>query len=123
MPETRPGRGVHIVANKEITHNIPHFQGGLVGLPIKQDNPLGFDSLASRTKIASGVKYFLIIKGEIVIDQLEGSTVGALVYIKEPDDSLSLVATGRVVLGRITNIQETFGLPKGKMRVSLDQKV
>lgn len=123
MPEIRPGRGIHLVANKEITHNTPHFQTGLTGLVVKQDEPKQFDSFASRTKVASGVKYWLQTKGEVVLTALEGATVGEVVYIKESDDSVSLASgSGKVPFGRVTNLPETYGLPAGLMRVDQDLK-
>jgi hypothetical protein len=123
MTVIRPGRGVHIVADKLITHAKPHFQGGLTGIVQKQDEPKSFDSLASRVLVQAGVKYFLLTKGEPEVDALPGATVGAPVFISTVNDSLSLVDDGtHVPFGRVTNLPNTFGLPATKMRVDMDQK-
>jgi hypothetical protein len=122
----RPGRGVDLTANAVLTHNVPHYQGGIAGVPVKQDNPKTLDSLASRTQIQSGVKYFLRTKGACEVDAttLAGATVGQAVYINKTTDALGLTATaGAVVpLGRVIALAGQFGTPTGKLRVNMDLK-
>lgn len=124
MTVLRPGRGVHLIADKLITHAKPHYQAGLRGIVQKQDEPKSFDSLASRTQVQSGIKYFLLTKGETEVDALAGATVGATVFINTTTDALTLTDPGAaaVPFGRVTNLPGTFGLPAGRMRVDMDLK-
>jgi hypothetical protein len=124
MTVIRPGRGIHIVANKLLTHAAPHYQGGLVGIVQKQDEPKAFDSLASRTQVQNGVKYFLITKGETELPALAGATVGQAVFINTTTDALTLTqGTGETLpFGRVTNLPGTFGLNSTTMRVDMDLK-
>src|SRR3954470_15497484 len=94
MSYERRRRGLDLTANAQITHGVPHYQGGVAGIPIKQDNPKTLDSLAARTQIASGVKYFLRTKGEAELDNspLAAATVGQAVYIVRATDALTLTA-------------------------------
>jgi hypothetical protein len=123
MPVERPGRGVHIVANAVINHGKPHYQNGLTGIVQKQDEPKTFDSLASRTQVQNGVKYFLRTKGECEVDAIGGATLGAGVWIDTTTDALALTdAAGRVPFGRVTRLPSTFGGAAGKMLVDMDLK-
>lgn len=124
MTAIRPGRAVHIVANKELTHGAPHYQGGLVGIVQKQDEPKAFDSEASRKKVASGVKYVLLVKGEVEIPALAGATVGQAVFVNMTTDVATLTqgTAETVPLGRVTNLPSTFGLNATTMRVDMDLK-
>jgi hypothetical protein len=123
----RPGRGIDLTADKLLTHNTPHYQGGYAGVPIKQDNPKTLDSLASRTQIQTGVKYFLRIKRvcEVPDTTLAGATVGAPVYIVKTTDALTLTAgaTGlNAVLGRVQSLAGQYGTPTGILRVNMDAR-
>lgn len=123
MTVLRPGRAVDLIANKVITHAKPHYQGGLVGIVQKQDEPGSFDSLASRRLVQPGIKYVLEVKGDTEVDALAGATVGAAVYISTVDDTLSLVDdANHVAFGRVSALPDTFGLPTGRMRVDMDLK-
>lgn len=126
MPYERPGRGVDLTANAQLTHGVPHYQGGIAGIPIKQDNPKTLDSLAARTLIASGVKFFLRTRGVCEVDAttLAGATLGAPVYINKTTDALSLTpsAGANVPLGRVISLAGTYGTPAGKLRVNMDYK-
>ena len=127
MSYTRPGRGLDLVANAQLTHDLPHYQTGNAGVPIKQDNPKTLDSLASRTQIQSGVKYFLRTKG--VTEQatalhagLSGATVGAPVYINKTTDALSITASAgvNVPFGRVHQLAGNFGVPTGRIQINMD---
>lgn len=135
MSYERRRRGMDLTANALLTHGVPHYQGGVAGVPIKQDNPKTLDSLASRTQIASGVKYFLRTKGECDVDatSLAGATVGQAVYIVKTTDALTLAAgsTGlNLPFGRVTHIGGTAGSPDasaygtaaGRIRIDMDLK-
>jgi hypothetical protein len=124
MTVIRPGRGIHLYADRLINHAKPHYQGGFVGVCQKQDEPKSFDSLASRTQVQSGVKYFLIVKGETEQAALAGATLGAPVYITKADDTLTLVDGGAatVPFGRVSGLPGQFGLPSGRMRIDMDLK-
>jgi hypothetical protein len=121
----RPGRGVDLTANAVLTHNVPHYQGGIAGVPIKQDNPKTLDSLASRTQIQSGVKYFLRTKGVCEVDatSLAGATVGAAGLHQQDHGRAPDGHGGRgVPLGRVIALAGQFGTPTGKLRVNMDLK-
>jgi hypothetical protein len=128
MPYERPGRGVDLTANAQLTHDKPHYQDGMVGVPQKQDNPKSLDSLASRTLIASGVKYFLRLKGVCQVKQadhagLAGATIGAAVYIATANDALVLTDTaGTLPFGRIVSLSGQHGTPTGFVRINMDLK-
>jgi hypothetical protein len=124
MTVIRPGRGVHIIANKAIEHAKPHYQGGLIGIAQKQDEPNQFASLAERQKIASGVKYFLLTKGETEVVALGGATLGQPVFINMATDALTLTqgTAETQPFGRVTALPSTFGLPATLMRVDMDLK-
>jgi hypothetical protein len=124
MTVIRPGRGVHISADKLINHAKPHYQGGLVGVVQKQDQPGSFDSLASRTQVQAGVKYFLLTKGETEQDAIAGAVLGSPVFITKADDTLVLADAGAatVPFGRVTGLPGQFGLPAGRMRIDMDLK-
>lgn len=126
MSYERPGRGVDLTANAVLNHGIPHYQAGLVGVPVKQDQPKTLDSLASRTQIQSGVKYFLRTRGVCEVDatSLAGATVGAPVYINKTTDALSLTGTTgtNVPLGRVHSLAGQWGTPTGRLRINMDLK-
>lgn len=123
MTVHRPGRGVHIVADKVLTHAHPHVQGNLVGQVQKQDEPGSFDSLASRKLVQAGVKYFLITKGEVDVPALAGAVLGSPVFISTVDDSLTLVDTNVTVpFGRVSRLPGTFGQGANLMSVDMDLK-
>lgn len=123
MTVHRPGRGVHLIADKQITHAHPHVQGNLVGQVQKQDEPGSFDSLASRKLVQAGIKYFLITKGEVDVAAIAGAVVGSPVFISTVDDSLVLVDTvDTVPFGRVTRLPDTFGQATGLMSVDMDLK-
>lgn len=124
MPNNiRPGRAVDLIANKQLTHATPHYQAGLVGMVQKQDEPRQYDSLASRTLVANGIKYILILKGDAEVAVLGGATVGAPVYINTTDDTLTLTDTSSTVpFGRVSALPSTYGLPGTRMRVDMDLK-
>jgi hypothetical protein len=123
MTVIRPGRGVHAIADKLLNHAKPHFQGGLVGIVQKQDEPKSFDSIASRTQVQAGVKYFLLTKGESEVDALAGAVLGSPVFISTVDDTLSLADdANHVPFGRVTALPSTFGLRSTRMRVDMDAK-
>jgi hypothetical protein len=123
MTVLRPGRAVDLIADKLLTHAAPHYQGGLVGIVQKQDEPGSFDSIASRTQVQAGIKYVLEVKGDVEVNALAGAVVGAPVYISTVDDSLSLVDdANHVPFGRVSAVAGTFGLPAARMRVDLDLK-
>jgi hypothetical protein len=128
MSYERPGRGIDLTANALLTHGKPHFQAGLVGVPIKQDQPKTLDALATRTQIASGVKYFLRLKGicEVKLSDyagLAGATVGAAVFIDNVTDLLVLVDTASTVpFGRVQAVAGQFGTPTGFIRINMDLK-
>lgn len=129
MSYTRPGRGMDLVANALLTHDVAHYQAGAAGVPVKQDNPKTLDSLASRSQIQSGVKYFLRVKG--VTEQsttlnagLSGATVGAPVYINKTTDALSITPDTaghtNVPFGRVHQLAGAFGVPTGKIQINMD---
>lgn len=123
MTVIRPGRGVHAIADKVLTHAAPHYQGGLAGIVQKQDEPKSFDSLASRKQVQIGVKYFLLTKGESDVPAIAGAVLGSPVFVSKVDDSLALVDTvNHVPLGRVTRLPGTFGQAAGLMSVDMDQK-
>lgn len=128
MSYERPGRGVDLTANAVLTHGKPHWQDGMMGVPIKQDNPKSLDSLASRVQIQSGVKYFLRQKGVCEVKQadhagLAGATIGGTVYITTANDNLVLVDTaGTVPFGRVQALAGQFGTPTGFIRINMDNK-
>lgn len=127
MSYERRRRGLDLTANALLTHGVPHYQAGVAGVPVKQDNPKTLDSLAARTQIASGVKYFLRTKGEAEVDNttLAGATVGQAVYIVRATDALTLTAGGaglNLPFGRVSSLAGGFGTPTGKLRIDMDLK-
>lgn len=128
MPYERPGRGIDLTADKLLEHGVPHYQAGYAGIPQKQDNPKTLDTIAQRTAIQTGVKYFLRIKGVCEVPDtgpLAGATLGAPVYIVKTTDALSLAAGGaglNAVLGRVHSLAGQFGTPTGKLRVNMDAR-
>lgn len=134
MSYERPGRGYDLIANAVLNHGVPHYQAGIAGIPIKQDNPKTLDSLASRTQIQTGVKYFLRVKGvcEVSDTGISAGAVGDPVYINKTTDALSLTpSTGaNVPFGRIVSQggsvaspnANPFGTPTTKTRINMDAR-
>jgi hypothetical protein len=134
MSYERRRRVYDLFANAVLTHGVPHYQNGVAGIPIKQDNPKTLDPLSTRTQIQVGVKYVLRTVGECEVADtgISAGAVGDPVYINKTTDALSLTpsAGANVPLGRIMSQggstgspnANAFGTPTTKTRINMDAR-
>lgn len=121
MPYKRPGEGVYVTATKEVLHGKPSTENGFVGVAVKQ-KAAGWNSVvADASKILVGEKFFLITKGIVQVDAVEGFAVGDPTYIKAADNTLNETNTN-LKFGRVVEVAGQRGTPAKKVRINLDMK-
>lgn len=124
MPPVRPGSGVYVTNGEGSTleHGQVATQDGFVGVAVKQKARSFADGLTLQAIIDKGEDYFLITKGVVTVDTIEGLAVGDDVWIIAAENKLTETTKENLAFGRVTEIAGERGCPKGKVRIDLDAK-
>lgn len=136
MAYERPGHALRVTAGVDVLHGQPASDDGHVGRVIKTATPAQDATRATRGVVVAGEAYNLRPRGVMEVSivstagagvaawDITGVTKGALVYITDATNVLSLAAAaGKSVLGKVTHLAGEQGTPTNKVRVDLQQKV
>jgi Uncharacterized conserved protein (DUF2190) len=125
MPYERPGERFYPTsATKAVDHGLPCIENGIAGVAIKQQ-PAPFGAALGGTpdpakRIIVGEKFVIDCWGIVEIPNtgIAAATKGALVYITEADNVMSLTSgAGKTRFGRVFELAGERGTPTGKLRV------
>lgn len=136
MAYERSGDAVRVVAGIDVMHGQLASDDGFVGRVIKTSIPAQDAARATRALVLAGESYNLrprnVAEVKIVSTasagvaawDITGVTKGALVYITDATNVLTLAAAGgKSVLGKVTHLAGEQGTPANTVRVDLQQKV
>ena len=125
MPYERPGERFYPTqATKAVMHGFPCVEEGVAGVAIKQvAAPFGTGLGATIIKqVQVGEDFVIDCEGIVEVPNtgIAAAAKGALVYITEADNTLSLASgVGKLRVGRVFELAGERQTPTGKLRIKL----
>ena len=127
MPKNRPGNIKYVVATKQVQHDMPVTELGIVGVSVKQKAVgSGVGAGTTRQTIAVGEPFAIVSKGLVEVPIAApgvNATKGAPVYITAATNALTLTGPSSASVlkfGRCVEIAGERGGRTTHMRVDLD---
>jgi hypothetical protein len=127
MPYSKDHPGVYVTNGGTILNHgqpakVAAGSRGFVGIAVKQGMNRWSVTPADQHKIQANEPFYLIIHGEVQVDNVAGFAVGDDVYIS-PTNTLTETPAGATPFGQVVEVVgQDRGVPAGKVRIDLDMK-
>jgi hypothetical protein len=127
MPYERPGERYYpTAATKAVDHGMPVVEEGIHGVALKQQPAVFGSGLGGSPdpskRIAVAEKFVIDTEGIVEVPNtgISGAAKGALVYIADADNSLSLTSgAGKRRYGTVHELAGERKTPTGRLRIKL----